>query len=167
VQHLDTRNPRGPSDGITVSAPIPGEVQCSAPAGSVFIQDTRTCELARDRLYLAKPSSSRFRPHRSYRHPVCSFYHFLEHHAPLNPSCLGGHTTHTAVSGYCTGHSSACWSVRPRTAMVSRLAPWWLSIQEFGKIPAGYLTLEQYEDCPEELQPLVRHLCEDVPDQLQ
>jgi hypothetical protein len=103
----------------------------------------------------------------SYRHPVCSFYHFLEHHAPLNPSCLGGHTTHTAVSGYCTGHSSACWSVRPRTAMVSRLAPWWLSIQEFGKIPAGYLTLEQYEDCPEELQPLVRHLCEDVPDQLQ
>lgn len=46
MQHRDVRNPRGPADGITVSAPIPGEVQCSAPAGSVFIQDTRTCEPA-------------------------------------------------------------------------------------------------------------------------
>ena len=41
--HRDTRNPRGPRDGITVSAPIPGELQVEAPAGSVFIQDSRMC----------------------------------------------------------------------------------------------------------------------------
>jgi ectoine hydroxylase-related dioxygenase (phytanoyl-CoA dioxygenase family) len=40
--HRDKRNPRGPSDEITVSAPIPGEMQVTAPAGSVFIQDSRT-----------------------------------------------------------------------------------------------------------------------------
>jgi len=39
--HRDKRNPRGPSDGITVSAPIPGEMQATATAGSVFIQDSR------------------------------------------------------------------------------------------------------------------------------
>eukprot|EP01052_Picozoa_sp_SAG31_P035849 SAG31_NODE_4383_length_3284_cov_1.151962_1_plen_423_part_00 len=39
--HRDTRNPRGPQDGICVSAPIPGEMQISCPAGSVYIQDSR------------------------------------------------------------------------------------------------------------------------------
>jgi ectoine hydroxylase-related dioxygenase (phytanoyl-CoA dioxygenase family) len=39
--HKDPRNPRGPDDGIDERAPIPGEFQISAPAGSVFIQDTR------------------------------------------------------------------------------------------------------------------------------
>ena len=39
--HKDPRNPRGPDDGIDQSAPIPGELQVSAPAGSVYIQDTR------------------------------------------------------------------------------------------------------------------------------
>jgi ectoine hydroxylase-related dioxygenase (phytanoyl-CoA dioxygenase family) len=39
--HRDKRNPRGPSDGINVSAPIQGEIQVTAPAGSVFIQDSR------------------------------------------------------------------------------------------------------------------------------
>jgi ectoine hydroxylase-related dioxygenase (phytanoyl-CoA dioxygenase family) len=39
--HRDKRNPRGPSDGINVSAPIPGEMQVAATAGSVFIQDSR------------------------------------------------------------------------------------------------------------------------------
>ena len=39
--HKDPRNPRGPDDGIDSSAPIPGELQVSAPAGSVFMQDTR------------------------------------------------------------------------------------------------------------------------------
>lgn len=39
--HRDTRNPRGPVDGITVTAPIPGDMQVRAPAGSVFIQDSR------------------------------------------------------------------------------------------------------------------------------
>ena len=29
--HRDTRNPRGPRDGITVTAPIPGELQVEAP----------------------------------------------------------------------------------------------------------------------------------------
>ncbi len=38
----DTRNPFGPEDGIVRSAPIPGELQVSAAAGSVFMQDTRT-----------------------------------------------------------------------------------------------------------------------------
>jgi ectoine hydroxylase-related dioxygenase (phytanoyl-CoA dioxygenase family) len=40
--HKDKRNPRGPSDGITVTAPIPGDMQISAPAGSVYIQDSRS-----------------------------------------------------------------------------------------------------------------------------
>jgi len=31
--HRDLRNPRGPNDGISVVAPIPGELQVSAPAG--------------------------------------------------------------------------------------------------------------------------------------
>ncbi len=39
--HKDPRNPRGPADGIDEHAPIPGEFQVSAPAGSVFMQDTR------------------------------------------------------------------------------------------------------------------------------
>ena len=33
--HRDKRNPRGPSDGIMVSAPIPGDMQITAKAGSV------------------------------------------------------------------------------------------------------------------------------------
>ena len=40
--HQDKRNPRGPADDITVSAPIPGDLQVSAPAGSVYIQDSRS-----------------------------------------------------------------------------------------------------------------------------
>jgi len=40
--HRDTRNPRGPDDGISIVAPIPGELQVSAPAGSVYIQDSRS-----------------------------------------------------------------------------------------------------------------------------
>ena len=39
--HKDHRTPRGPSDGITLTAPIPGEIQIKAKAGSVFIQDSR------------------------------------------------------------------------------------------------------------------------------
>ena len=40
--HRDARNPRGPGDGITVTAPIPGDMQVTAKAGAVFIQDSRT-----------------------------------------------------------------------------------------------------------------------------
>ena len=40
--HKDKRNPRGPSDGITVAAPIPGDMQITAPTGSVYIQDSRS-----------------------------------------------------------------------------------------------------------------------------
>ena len=40
--HRDPRNPRGPGDGISIVAPIPGELQVSAPAGSVYIQDSRS-----------------------------------------------------------------------------------------------------------------------------
>jgi ectoine hydroxylase-related dioxygenase (phytanoyl-CoA dioxygenase family) len=39
--HRDKRNPRGPDDGISTTAPIPGDMQVSAPAGSVYIQDSR------------------------------------------------------------------------------------------------------------------------------
>ena len=39
--HKDPRNPRGPKDGVLNSAPIPGDMQVTAPAGSVFIQDSR------------------------------------------------------------------------------------------------------------------------------
>ena len=81
--HRSALNPRGPTDGITVSAPIPGEIQCEGPAGSLFIQDTRTW------------------------------------------------------------HSSACWSPRPRTALVVRYAPWWLSVGEFGQVHAVPLARAQ------------------------
>ena len=39
--HKDNRNPRGPFDDITLTAPIPGETQIKAKSGSVFIQDSR------------------------------------------------------------------------------------------------------------------------------
>ena len=39
--HRDPRNPRGVLDSIDVKSPIPGEVQITAPAGSVYVQDTR------------------------------------------------------------------------------------------------------------------------------
>jgi ectoine hydroxylase-related dioxygenase (phytanoyl-CoA dioxygenase family) len=40
--HKDPRNPRGPADGIDERSPIPGELQIRCPAGSTFIQDSRT-----------------------------------------------------------------------------------------------------------------------------
>ena len=40
--HRDGRNPRGPDDAMSVTAPIPGDMQVAARAGSVFIQDSRT-----------------------------------------------------------------------------------------------------------------------------
>lgn len=40
--HRDPRNPRSTVDGIDGYSPIPGELQVTAPAGSVFIQDSRT-----------------------------------------------------------------------------------------------------------------------------
>ena len=39
--HKDKRNPRGPKDKIVLTAPVPGEMQVKAKAGSVFIQDSR------------------------------------------------------------------------------------------------------------------------------
>ncbi len=39
--HRDKRNPRSPNDGILNTAPIPDEMQVTAPAGSVYIQDSR------------------------------------------------------------------------------------------------------------------------------
>ena len=39
--HRDPRNPRGPDDDISVTSPIPGDMQVTAKAGSVFIQDSR------------------------------------------------------------------------------------------------------------------------------
>ena len=133
MQHRDVRNPRGPADGITVSAPIPGEVQCSAPAGSVFIQDTRTCEPAAPLRLLLFVAVMNF---------FSTVFTLCLHVVVVSLNLSG------ALDDWCVaGHSSPCWSLAPRTAMVSRLAPWWLSIQEIGKIPAGYLTLDQYEAC--------------------
>ena len=40
--HRDRRNPMGPSDNIIRTAPIPGDMQVSAAAGSVYIQDSRS-----------------------------------------------------------------------------------------------------------------------------
>ena len=40
--HKDPRNPRGPADNISVAAPIPGDMQVTAPKGSVYIQDSRS-----------------------------------------------------------------------------------------------------------------------------
>ena len=39
--HKDLRNPRVPEDKISIVAPIPGEIQIKAKAGSVFVQDSR------------------------------------------------------------------------------------------------------------------------------
>ena len=39
--HKDPRNLRDPDDGIDQNAPILRKLQVSAPAGSVFMQDTR------------------------------------------------------------------------------------------------------------------------------
>ena len=44
--HADSRNPRSVLDGIDGQSPIPGELQITAPAGSVFIQDCRTWHTA-------------------------------------------------------------------------------------------------------------------------
>ena len=43
----------------------------------------------------------------------------------------------------------------------------WLSVKEFGRVPAGYLTRDQYEACSADLKPLVRHLCNELTDELQ
>ena len=56
--HRDTRNPRGPYDDYTVSAPIAGDMQIVAPAGSVYIADTRiwhstACHMKTDELRVA------------------------------------------------------------------------------------------------------------------
>jgi len=39
--HKDRRTPRGPRDNITITAPISGEMQVKAKAGSVLLQDSR------------------------------------------------------------------------------------------------------------------------------
>ena len=56
--HRDTRNPRGPYDDYTVSAPIAGDMQIVAPAGSVYIADSRiwhstACHMETDELRVA------------------------------------------------------------------------------------------------------------------
>lgn len=42
TQHRDIRNPLGADDDIEGGAPIPGEMQIRASAGSVLMQDSRT-----------------------------------------------------------------------------------------------------------------------------
>lgn len=110
--HLDLRNPRGPADGINVMAPIRGEMQIEAPAGSVLIQDTRCWH--------------------------CQALH--------NPSG------------------------RARIAVVTRWAPWWLSVKDFGT-DFGYtvnrMSRQQWESLPPPLQPLYRHLAKGVKDRMQ
>ena len=40
--HLDPRNPRNPDDDVHEFLPIPGELQVSAPPGSVLLQECAT-----------------------------------------------------------------------------------------------------------------------------
>ena len=40
-------------------------------------------------------------------------------------------------------------------------------MKEFGRVPAGYLARDQYEACSADLKPLVRHLCNELTDELQ
>ena len=51
----DTRNPFGPDDAIVRSAPIPGELQVTADAGSVFMQGAQFLESPRWLLSLSRP----------------------------------------------------------------------------------------------------------------
>ena len=66
-------------------------------------------------------------------------------------------------------------SSRERVAVVTRWAPWWLSINEFGsavgtdgkshgRVP---LTTQEWEALPPAVQPLFRHLAVGVKDELQ
>ena len=112
--HQDKRNPRGPSDGITVTAPIPGEMQIKATAGSVFIQDSR-----------------------------------LWHSSPMH-----------------------IFSTQERVAVVNRWYPWWLSIDDYApgsryNVVCRPLSHSEYLALPKRLQPLMRHLCPDVPNAIQ
>lgn len=104
--HKDGRTPRGPSDGITASAPIPGEMQIKAKAGSVLIQDSRVW------------------------------------------------------------HSSALhnFSNYDRVAVVSRWCPWWISADDYAprsryNVVCRPLSHSEFLALPEELQPLMIHLC--------
>ena len=104
---MDPRNPRDPRSGINVMAPIAGEIQVEAAAGSVLVQDTRTW------------------------------------HAQAQHNSSG----------------------RPRVAVVSRWAPWWLSVREFGV--DARLSRMQYDALPAALRPFVRHMCAEVQDVIQ
>jgi ectoine hydroxylase-related dioxygenase (phytanoyl-CoA dioxygenase family) len=68
-------------------------------------------------------------------------------------------------------HSTACYlpeaRTTPRTAVVTRWCPWWLSCTEWGGPPTGFLSLEEFEALPPELQPFLRHVCVEVEDTLQ
>ena len=60
--HRDLRNPRGVLDPIDENAPIPGEVQITAPAGSVYVQDTRCWHsIAASQLKQRPPDNSHVR----------------------------------------------------------------------------------------------------------
>ena len=105
--HRDPRNPRSPHDGMCVTAPIPGELQVSAPAGSVFVQDTRTW------------------------------------------------------------HSTACYNTsgRVRVSANNRWVPWWLNAA-MGPNAARCLTPAELGALPAALQPLMRHLCPELVDEV-
>ena len=68
-------------------------------------------------------------------------------------------------------HSTACHlpeaRTTPRTALVTRWCPWWLSCTEWAGPPTGFLSLEEFEALPPELQPFLRHVCVEVEDTLQ
>ena len=112
--HKDQRNPRGPSDKIVLTAPIPGEFQIKAKAGSVFIQDSR-----------------------------------LWHSAPMHN-----------------------YGKNKRVAVVNRWCPWWLSINEFAPKSrfnnvCRPLSKSEYLNLPNNLKPLMKHLCPDELDTFQ
>ena len=111
--HRDLRNPRGPNDGMSVTSPVSGDMQVTAKAGSVFIQDSR-----------------------------------LWHASPM-------HNTD-----------------QKRIAVVNRWSPWWIAVDDYA--PGGVvntvcrpLSQREYDALPEDLKPMMRHLCPTEKDTLQ
>lgn len=51
--------------------------------------------------------------------------------------------------------------------MVCRYAPWYLAVSDFCGTHAGYLNRQDWEALPAALQPLLRHLCTELPDIIQ
>ena len=140
--HKDPRNPRSTLDGIDGRSPIPGELQITAPPGSVFIQDSRTwvpyCIRADSVFAVCLP--------------------IISAEADSRRAALL-HRWHTAASNP---------SDQPRVAVVARFAPWWLTSEMgWGDGAQEWVPRPVYEQMGPALQKLVRHRTCGVKDELQ